>query len=196
MKALQLIAAILLLAGTSQAQVDTEQRPAPAPTSSSSAQHSGGGRYFPGDSDGGPSFTVPLEASTSHSGSDGGGSTLNEPSYTYAHGDSSWQPSRFVTPRTAANPATNRESGAAQNRQSPVSVSDQIRQIVIARNASSAGPGGAHALQAQVSLGDLARQVRAEKANSEKPRSVIKQDSSGRAVLVQKPQDAATAAPQ
>jgi hypothetical protein len=195
MKALLFIVAILLLSGTSQAQVDTEQRPAPAPTGSSSAQHSGGGRYFRGDSDGGASFTVPLEVSASPSGSDDGGSTLNQPSYTYAHGDSGWQPSRFVNPRTAANPAANRERVPAQNRQTSPSVSDQIRQIVIAKNASSAGPAGAHALQAQISLGDLARQVRAEKANSEKPRSVIKQDSSGRAVLVQKPQDAATAAP-
>jgi hypothetical protein len=186
MKAPIMLAAILLFAGVSRAQY-AEQRPAPPPSARPEA-HSGGGRHFEGYDNDGPFLTVPLEISASPSGTSG--APPSGSAYTYGHGDASWQPSRFVAPRNTSGSQGNQSSTSQQR---PANVSDQIRQLFQQKNfsGSSASGAGTQVLHPQISLGDVARQVRSERAAAEKPRAVIKQDGNGKAVLVEKPRAAA-----
>ena len=66
-------------------------------------------------------------------------------------------------------------------------VSGQFQQLVQARNAANSAPQSQARLQTQnMSLADLARRVRVEKANEEKAKLKIKQDAQGHAILVEK----------
>jgi hypothetical protein len=177
-----LLAAILLSAGMSQAQY-SEMRPAPpAPGPQSSGHPSGGDHYYDDDD----YIYLPVEINPSTSTIPAAQSVTQGPATAYAHGDSNALiPSAFVAPRP--KPAPRAQAAPPAN-----NISGQFQQLVQARNAANSSPQTQPRLQVQnMSLADLARQVRAEKATAEKAKVKIKQDAQGHAILVQKNEKAA-----
>lgn len=184
MKTTILLAAIFLFAGVSQAQY-AEQRPAsPAPAAAAQDSDHGPRGYYThgyGDFDFDSPVTVPLEINPDGSAPSGGLGVTPGPATAYAHGDShAPTPGAFVAPPPQNAPPAESAPPAGN-------ISSQFHQLVQARNAASASPQTEPRLQGQnISLAELARQVRAEKATEEKATLKIKQDAHGNAVLVEK----------
>ncbi|HXZ13586.1 MAG TPA: hypothetical protein VEG64_14455 [Candidatus Sulfotelmatobacter sp.] len=155
------------------------QRPAPA------ARASGHEYRTHYDYDEGDYLTVPLEIDPSASTNAPPPSVAQGPATAYAHGDANAPvPNILVTPRPQSAPRA--PLGQSAQPSAP-NISAQIHQLVQARNAANSAPQSQPRLQTQnMSLADLARQVRAEKANEEKAKLKIKQDAEGHAILVEK----------
>ena len=192
MKPITLLAAILLSVSITHGQVYEEQRPSPLPPAPVAADDSND--YSP-DSD--CSLAVPLEiAPESSTVSAGSTPAPAEPAVTSAHGNPNWVPSTYQNYSHAVDQARRQQSTPQPESQGsvPSGIPDQFRNLILEKRAASqnsANPG--FQIQGQlngqaVSLGDLARQVREQHANSEKPQMVMKQDARGNAVLVTRKQ--------
>jgi len=186
MKTTVLLSAIFLFAGVSQAQI-AEQRPvSPAPPAAAQGADHGSREYYThgyGDFDFDDPVTVPVEINPDGSAPSGGLSVTPGPATTYAHGDSNAPiPGAFLAPRLQSPPRGQAAPPAGN-------ISGQFQQLVQARNAANASLQTQPRLQVgNMSLADLARQVRAEKATEEKATLKIKQDAQGKAILVEKKQ--------
>jgi len=178
MKPVLITATVLLFAGTARAQYAEQKPPAPAPA----AQTSGHDYHTHSDYDEGDYLTVPLEIDPSASTTAPTPSVTQGPATGYAHGDANAPvPSGFATYRPLPTPRAQTSTSNAPN------VSSQFQQLVQARNAANSAPQSQARLQTQnMSLADLARRVRVEKANEEKAKLKIKQDAQGHAILVEK----------
>jgi hypothetical protein len=194
MKPTLLLAAILFSVSITRGQVYEEQRPSPPLPAPVAADDS---NSFSPDTDADCSLTVPLQiAPESSTISAGSVPAPAEPAVISAHGNINWVPSTYQNYNHAVNQARRQQSAPHPGSQGPVSsgISDQFRNLILEKRAASqnsANPGIQSQAQLNghtVSLGDLARQVREQRANSEKPRMAMKQDAQGHAVLVTRTQ--------
>jgi hypothetical protein len=193
MKAASLVAAVLLYASVSGAQVFEESRPT-APPPALVASDTNSNSYAPSIGDD-CCYTVPLEINPSMSGSTANsGSAPSGPATAYGHGDAGWVPSTFVSYRRAVAEGRQQVSGSLGKPIAPASanIPDRFRQLVLETRGAQPNGANSGALSQQMlymqnsSLGDMARQAREQKAAAQRAHMVLKQDAQGKAVFVAK----------